>query len=221
MPVKITKKPVQISATSRVPSSGPAFKALRRELGPERMAQVDSMWLNGQQGAAIAKTIKGEWGLMQDMTLKVLGVTINRYCTSNLKGKLVRVEKGDEVALAKFAEKVDVLESLTRLIEMQQERVSKGYELEKNHLTLSFTLKFEVQTLAAMYRQMSDLQMDMGLIRKVPAKFQVEGMATRTQQLLEQAMKKSEKVDEALTRAYAVLEGKFKVVVPNVQPRKH
>ena len=92
---------------------------------------------------------------------------------------------------------------------------------KKGDYPLYINTKLEIQLLARLYEQMSDLQMDMGLIRKVPAKFQVEGMATRTQQLLEQAMKKSEKVDEALTRAYAVLEGKFKVVVPNVQPRKH
>ena len=231
MPIKIVKKgrgKLQTSAKPSNPSivakgrDHPSQEArLIRDLGADRMPQINDMIVNNKSDVFIAKVIKNDWGLMLSTNLMTVKKAIFRYRTEVYEVKLTYAASPDAKKIAKFAERADVLENLTTLVELQQGRVSKGLALEEKSPHLHYMLKFEIQLLGNLHKQLTDLQMDLGLLRKVPAKFQVEGMATRSQQLLEDAMKKSERVDAALTKAFAVLDGKYKVVADRGSPPKH
>lgn len=220
MPIKIIrkKKPVRV-APRRGAGRPPPWGKLIRTLGPERIALVDSRLLNGETGEAVAKTIKLEWKLFPEKKLSVLAVQLNDYRRTTLLTKLRYLEDGrNDKALSKFAERVDVLENLTTLVELQQGRVSKALAAEEtNHglHPLTAGVKLEVQTLGTLYKQLSDLQMDLGLLRKVPQRLQIEGGAARAQQALEQAMQRSLRVEQALAQAFDVIDGKFNVVAPD------
>jgi hypothetical protein len=225
MAVKITtrgKKAVQISARKK-PNRGNTqirFATLAKALGVERMALVESRLLNGEAGESVAKAIKMEWGLMPDHKLSSLAKILTEYRRVQLHSKLVYLNDKEAPRLSDFADKVDVLENLTKLVELQQTRVSKAMHLEKQQPKRDYQLRFEMELLGNLYVRLSTLQMDLGLLRKVPAKLQIEGMASRTQELLANAMSRSRRVDEALTKAFAVLDGKFSVV-PEDATRKH
>jgi len=198
----------------------PKFYNLTSELGPDNMAKVDSMLLKGETCEAVAKTIKLVWGLQKDMRLVSLAAVLSDYRSTNVKGQLIMLDDPDAPRLSEFASKIDVMENLTALIGKQQDRVSKALVAEetktkkKGDYPLYINTKLEIQLLARLYEQMSDLQMDLGVLRKVPAKFQLESMSTRTQQLLDDAMKKNTRVGVALAEAFKVLDGKF-IKVPD------
>lgn len=236
MPIKITrkkapgKKPLpkpkdEISVHSSAPKRT-AFGRLMTSIGPDYMPLVESRLLNGDSAESIAKTIKLEWKLCADMKLSNLVVQLNKYRRDNLLGRLqyLSEHQNKSDSLHKFGEKVDVLENLTTLVELQQGRVSKAMRAEDANnpmLPLSRSTKFEVQLLGNLYKQLSDLQMDLGLLRKVPAKLQIEGGAARAQQALEQAMQRSSRVEQALSKAFDVIDGKFNVVPTDASPVKH
>jgi hypothetical protein len=179
---------------------------------------IEVRLLNGETGEACAKTIKLEWGLMPNHKLLSLAKILTNYRQERLIGKLLLLKENLDnphasPRLVKFAEKVDVLENLTKLVEIQQTRVTKGV-LGEEQLggMLDRKMRYEIEVLGNLYARLATLQMDLGLIRKVPAKLQIEGMASRTQQVLQDAMSRSRRVDEALTKAFQVLEGKFQTV---------
>lgn len=227
MAVKIIKKnpkSVQSSARKKPNRGTPQtkFRGLTSALGAERMAMVESRLLNNETGESVAKTIKGEWGLMPKHKLSSLAKILTEYRRVNMVGKLLLLDDKNAPRISEFTDKVDVLSNLTKLIELQQTRVSKAIHAE-NTILKGLTdrkLRFELQLLGNLYVQLADLQMDLGLLRKVPQKLQIEGMASRTQVLLQTAMQKSRRVDEALSKAFAVLDGKFSVV-PEDAERKH
>lgn len=237
MPVKIIrKKSVQITAKTRKPPKKPprqpaelkqgrtpSYAGLRKELGIERMAMIESRLLNGETGEEVAKTVKLEWGLMKTNTLVSLGIVLNAYRREVVLTKLMALTDKDTPSMAMVSDRIDVLDNLTKLVELQHGRVNKAIRAEKENGTstpLNRTTKFEMQLLANLYKQLSDLQMDMGLIRKVATKFTLEGTSAQTQQALEQAMQRSVRRDDALNRAFAVLDGKFKVL-PDATTVKH
>lgn len=198
----------------------PAFGELNADLGLEKMAIVDRMLLNGSTPESVARTIKLEWGHQQQVTLLSLRVKISKYKAEMVVGKLKYLTEGNPV-LSKFAQRVDVLENLTRLVEIQQDRVSKALIDEEKHGSISVKTgklyklntmnRFEIQLLGELYDKLASLQMDLGLLRKVPAKFQISGAAASTQALLEQALQRDDRVGNALAEAFNVLDGKFKV----------
>lgn len=228
MVVRVHKKGVQTSAKNKPPyTKGTAKKSshtlLTTTLGPERMAMVDSRLINGETCENLAKTIKLDWKLLPDHNLVAIAKLLTRYKNDNIVGRLVTLLDPKAPRLSEFADKVDVLSNLTRLVELQQERVTKGIHAE-NTLhpgLLDRKLRYEIQVLNNLYANLATLQMDLGILRKVPAKLQIEGMASRTQQTLQEAMDRSNRVDAALSKAFAVLEGKFHTVPDDEPKRKH
>jgi len=217
MPVNIIKK--KKPAAKQTPQQKREYQFFGQTLGPARLAIVDSRLLNDETAESIAKTIKGEWKLYKNTTLRNVARRVSVYKRLNVIGKLKVLErdkdkKGPRPRLSDFADKVDVLENLTKLVELQQTRVSKAIHHESTVFKdmLDRKTRFELELLGNLYVKLGQLQMDLGLLRKVPQKVHIEGMASRTQQLLEQAMQKSSKVDMALSQAFAVLDGKFSVV---------
>jgi hypothetical protein len=229
--VKITKvkakKGVQTSAKRPYPynrgkGSRPPFHSLTSALGPEKMAIVDSRLLNGETGEAIAKTIKNDWKLLARMTLAALTKRLTEYRRTRLLTKLQLLADPKAPRLSDFADKVDVLQNLTKLVELQQGRVSKGIHTENalSDVLMDRKLRHEIALLGDLYAKLAELQMDLGILRKVPQKMQIEGMASRTQQLLETAMQRSHNVEMALSKAFEVLDGKFRVVSDDAK-RQH
>jgi hypothetical protein len=230
MVVRVHTKTVQTSAKAKTKpphtrgtAKKPAHTILTKTLGPERMAMVDSRLLNGETCEAIARTIKLDWKLLTGSTMNTIAKALGRYKKDCLVGKLVLMADPTAPRLSEFADKVDVLENLTKLVELQQTRVTKAIHAE-NTLhpgLLDRKTRYEVELLGNLYTKLADLQMDLGLLRKVPAKLQIEGLASRTQQRLQEAMNKSNRVDAALNRAFSIIEGKFTAEAGDDSNRKH
>lgn len=228
MVVRVHRKTVQTSAKTKPPhtkgtAKKPPHTLLTKTLGPERMAMMDSRLLNGETCEALAKVIKLDWKLLTNSTLPTIAKMLTRYKNDCLVGKLLMMVDPKAPRVSEFAEKVDVLENLTKLVELQQGRVSKGIHTETTLLNglLDRKLRFEVELLGGLYVKLAELQMDLGLIRKVPQKLQIEGLASRTQQRLQEAMDRSNRVDAALNKAFSIIEGKFSTVKSDESNRKH
>lgn len=102
----------------------------------------------------------------------------------------------------------NALADIEELIEVQRARLLKLYERElKTPILLGDTTR-EIKQLADLYKQHSSLQMDMGLITRVPRKHQLEGLNTSALESKTHYLKSKEQQDrycEAVERTFNIL----------------
>ncbi len=152
------------------------------DLGSDRLGIIDSMLTNGDSPAIVAAHIQDDWG--QCLTVKpgTLEKQVLRYRTDVLEPKLVMaaeaaVEKGtlNTESMSKFRETVDVMEKLNESINMQWARIQKAYAkelLKGDKGKLDPSINKELRPFTDMCRVLAGLQLETGVVRRVPKQVQ-------------------------------------------------
>lgn len=188
-------------------------KANRRlmSLGPERVRDLEARLLEGQQLTALAHMIQKEWGELLDVKPITLIKELQRFKGSRVDGKLLFLKETDygKQVFGEYAAAIDVMEQMQKVVGVQQERVSKLYNHEQKMPTLMEQMRREISLLTEIYSQLLEMQMEMGLVKRVRKEFSLDIVASKAQIAVENAMRVNSKVETALREAYKIIEGEF------------
>lgn len=145
-------------------------------LGTDRMAQIDAMLFKGTAAKDVARFIQNEWKEYTDVKLGTLSQQVNRYNKEINVGAVAAVtgtvvdKKGMVTHVKKVEAKIDTLQVLRNLVEQQQQRLNKIYMKEEGLPTVLDTVRKEITLLAKLLDQLATLEMDLGILQRIPRK---------------------------------------------------
>ncbi len=152
------------------------------DLGADRMAMIDMMLTNGELASAVAERIQVEWKEYGSVKVATLEKQIARYKADIVEPRLVLAAENAAAsgvstsqAMKKFREQVDVMERLNQSINMQWARIEKAYAVEdaKGNLgKLDPNINKELRPFTDMCRVLAGLQLETGVVRRVPKQVQ-------------------------------------------------
>lgn len=163
--------------------SGYTYKYKRLyDLGSDRLGVIESMLTNGDSPQKCAEHIQDEWKQYQSVKTPTLTKQIQRYKADVLEPKLVMaaeqaVASGKTITkeMKNFREQVDVMEKLNETINMQTVRIQKAYANEAKKgpdAKLDQNISKELRALTDMCRALATLQLETGVVRRVPKQVQ-------------------------------------------------
>jgi hypothetical protein len=221
MAIKIKK--VGLPALPERPDMDPVLRNKQRlsranrrlmSLGALRVRELESRLLEGQALTDLAKLIQKDWEQFPAVKELTLIKELQRFRASRVDGKLLYLKdtKYAKQVFGDYANGINVLDELQKLIRIQQERVSKEYLWEQNLSILGEDFRHELELLAKMYSQLLELQMEVGLVKRAPQEVSFEIAASKAQVALENAMQTDRTVESALREAYKIIESEYTVV---------
>ena len=151
------------------------------ELGTDRLGIVDSMLTQGDSAMKVAEHIQFEWNACTEVKISTLDKQIQRYRKDVLEPRIVRAankatENGTSITkeMNAFQESVDVQDMLTQSVKMQWARITKMYAKEAgNHDGKPDpNINKELRPFTDMCRVLANLQLETGVLRRVPKQVQ-------------------------------------------------
>lgn len=143
------------------------------DLGVEKKAMLDAMFLDGRPVPDIIEVLQHGWGVFKDVKPPTLTKFLYRYKWDVIdKGLVVRQElmkdKTQAALLTEVLEQFDVLKEVAQLITVQKTRVAKLLKREADMPMLFNSLGGEMKTLAQFLQQYAELSFDLGALKRVP-----------------------------------------------------
>lgn len=152
------------------------------DLGSDRLGIVESMLTNGDSPMSVAEHIQTDWQECTEVKITTLEKQIQRYRADVLEPKLLMaaeksVEKGSSISkeMKKFREQVDVQDMLNQGMSMQWERIQKAYTkeaLKGPDAKLDPSINKELRAFTDLARALATLQLETGVVRRVPKQVQ-------------------------------------------------
>jgi len=152
------------------------------DLGSDRMGIIDSMLTAGDSSMSIAEKVQDEWNQCPQVKINTLEKQIRRYRNEILEPKLALAaanasQEGTTIpaAMKKFQEQVDVMEKLNDAINMQWARIQKAFAEEDrkgDKGKLDIAISKELRPFTDMCRVLAGLQLETGVVRRVPKQVQ-------------------------------------------------
>lgn len=151
------------------------------DLGSDRMGIVDSKLTHGDSTMSVAEHIQIEWNACTGVKITTLDKQLSRYRKDILEPRLVAAankatENGTKITkeMKAFNESVDVSELLSQSVTMQWARIQKAYakEVGKPEGKLDPTINKELRPFTDMCRVLANLQLETGVLRRVPKQVQ-------------------------------------------------
>lgn len=146
-------------------------------LGTARVREIDAMFVTGKTASEIAHVIQNEWIALPNKSPIALIRQLNRYKKDHVSSHFVTGstdEKGTTIIkFVKYSHQRDVMQELDELIELQRTRVQKSLDIEAKLPTTNWTTTQEMQFLQKMYRDYAQLQLETGVLKRVPQELHV------------------------------------------------
>jgi hypothetical protein len=152
------------------------------DLGTDRMGIIDSMLTKGDSTMSVAEHIQFEWNACTSVKIGTLDKQLQRYRKDILEPRLVAAankatDNGTKITkeMKAFNESVDVQDMLTKSVTMQWARISKMYAREHGlgeNGKLDSNINKELRPFTDMCRVLANLQLETGILRRVPKQVQ-------------------------------------------------
>lgn len=152
------------------------------DLGTDRMGILDSMLTKGDSTMSVAEHIQFEWNQCTSVKIGTLDKQIGRYRKDILEPRLVAAankatENGTKVTkeMKAFNESVNVSDLLTQSVTMQWARIQKMYASEVgdgDKGKMDPNINKELRPFTDMCRVLANLQLETGVLRRVPKQVQ-------------------------------------------------
>lgn len=152
------------------------------DLGSDRMGVIDTMLTEGKSTLAVAEHIQFEWNACTSVKIGTLEKQLLRYRKDILEPKLVLAanrasDEGTTITaqMGKFSEQVDVMDKLNESITMQWARIQKMYAREAakgDAGKIDPNINKELRPFTDMCRVLAGLQLETGVVRRVPKQVQ-------------------------------------------------
>lgn len=157
------------------------FKRLY-DLGADRMAVIDMMLTNGDSTQKVVEKIQIDWNECAGVKSPTLDKQLQRYRKNIVEPRLIIATENAHAAgvatsegMKKFRDQVDVMDKLNQSINMQWSRIEKAYakeQLKGNTGKLDPNLSKELRPFTDMCRVLSALQLETGVVRRIPKQVQ-------------------------------------------------
>ncbi len=152
------------------------------DLGEDRMLQVDSLLTQGDSTMSVAEKVQFEWNACTQVKIGTLDKQLQRYRKDILEPRLVAAannatENGTKITkeMKAFKEGVDVQNLLEKSVEMQWARITKMYAVEAGKGEkgkIDANINKELRPFTDMCRVLANLQLETGVLRRVPKQVQ-------------------------------------------------
>ena len=152
------------------------------ELGTDRLGIVDSMLTKGDSTMKVAEHIQFEWNACTEVKITTLEKQLQRYRKDVLEPRIVHAankasENGTRITkeMNAFQESVDVQDMLTQSVKMQWARITKMYAKEAGKGEdgkIDPNINKELRPFTDMCRVLANLQLETGVLRRVPKQVQ-------------------------------------------------
>jgi len=144
-------------------------------LGPEKAAVVDGLLMRGEAHTRIAKRIQEEWGLYPELERKTLEMRLYRYHKRITEPRMVANQSKLPAAkiertIDRLNTKVDFLQGMADLIELQAKRVTAGAKKEDDDKRFMRDFHKDITALGNLYVQFAEMNMDLGIIPRINPK---------------------------------------------------
>lgn len=195
-------------------------------MGGDFVERMEALLVRGLSTRKVAQRIQDEWGLLKDIKVETLAKKVLRYkvdimdhhlqtevvVKSNAEGAPKDTTETHKIKrIFRKSAKIDVLEELEELVKFQMHRVERIAALEDPMPTVLKQTREEVRELSNLLKQMSELQMDVGLMNRVPhkvrGKIDLQAPVQREEEnlLRERIANKNDRM-EATNRLFSLLE---------------
>jgi hypothetical protein len=183
-------------------------------LGQAKLDIIESMLIKNTSAPKVVAKIQEEWKLLTDMKPGTLQKQLVRYkkdkITPHLHSKVLipsdtkgTEDKVDTLTIFTPVDKrIDAHTALTELVEMQMMRMQKLYNKEHGAPLLFDAMRKEMGLMKDLLNQLSDLQFDLGLLKKVaPIQKHLIGSFSMTDTEVQQLHVESKEDNEQLAIA--------------------
>jgi hypothetical protein len=164
------------------------------ELSATQVAILDSHLLQDQSIPKLAQMLQEEWGLSKGTKRESVVKAIQRYKIANIIPQQAKIVTSlgnphNNTAITKLLkatqaveEFLDPVNGLRLVVEMQMARVNKLAKVEDKLPTLMDAQTKNLQLLADMLTNMTRIQLEIGLIKRVATKIEFSSDVTEEQQ---------------------------------------
>lgn len=152
------------------------------DLGSDRLGIVDSLLTKGDSTMSVAEHIQFEWNACTSVKIGTLDKQLSRYRKDVLEPRLVSMANKaaeNKTSIVKelkvFNDQVDVSAELNEAILMQKARFLKAYAIESAkgpQGKLDPAINKELRPFIDMCRVLAGLQLETGVVRRVPKQVQ-------------------------------------------------
>ena len=152
------------------------------DLGDDRMGVIESLLTQGDSTMSVAEKIQFEWNQCKHVKIGTLDKQLQRYRKDILEPRLVAAannatKNGTVVTkeMKAFKEGVDVQHMLEESVTMQWARIQKAYAKEAGKGAdgkLDPAINKELRPFTDMCRVLANLQLETGVLRRVPKQVQ-------------------------------------------------
>lgn len=152
------------------PKKSAAFKSLKA-IGKEKMEIVDHLLAKGESPKSVCRMIQKEWLLHTKTTEGSLTKQLVRYKTAHIANVSFLTAADPEekrVILKRVQNKLDIMQELTELAEMQKERILMALEKERIVKMPFQWLRKDIDTLSLLLGQIAEHQFKLGIIHEIP-----------------------------------------------------
>jgi len=151
------------------------------DMGQDKVSQIDAMLMKGDKPLQVATYMQQNWNLHLDINLMTLEKMVLRYKNDIISAQIAKTElaAAGQTGIAKrvqdFKGKIIAEETLCRIVLLQQTRVDKLYDVESKMPSMVMNqLTKELTLFKDMLNQLSGLQMDLGILQRVPKKIKAD-----------------------------------------------
>jgi hypothetical protein len=147
------------------------------DMGTDRMQQLDGMIAKGEPSLMIVDIIQNEWQQCRDIQRSSLARQVNRYRNTVIVPRMAvmyetSANKESTKATEVFFQQLNMLEEMSDLFETQKVRVVKALKVEADMPLPLKDTTVEIDLLRKMGVDLSNLHLEMGLIRRAPKQIQ-------------------------------------------------
>jgi len=170
-----TKPKRRTAKAQRTTAREDAFERLQN-LGPERLALVESMMMQNITMKKIAEHVQEVMGECKEVKLESLAKQMYRYKQQVMDPRMI--VQADNVpqelkdfVLHKAGERLDVVKEMEHYVIVQKQRVEKLLSRERPVPITMDRVSAEMKLLQSQLTDLADVYMDTGVIRRVPRNF--------------------------------------------------
>lgn len=191
-------------------------------LGEKRVNEIHLLFYAGRTAKDVAEILQNDWLEFSDVNPSTLTRQLVRYRGDKLDQALVTDPNPKQLVdeelppkallvLRKVENKIDSHTALEELVLMQRDRLNKIYTHELKLPSVMDAVRKEVDMLAKLLQQLAGLQMDLGVIVRIPKKVSTEinilsDESAEQEKIITNSMKNLDQSMTATHKAFSLLE---------------
>ena len=195
------------------------FKRLKA-LPPDKFVAMEEMLRDGFSPLHVAREMQGTLGQCTEVSEYALTKMLYRYVEQEMDIRTAAkafTSQATRRVLQKLKQNVDAVVEMEALVIYQRERLDQAREKERLGKVLFKGLSTEVKEYGILLKNLLDMQMDTGIVRRIPKEVKghlgVYNLNSMGRDIIEQGAEGQRAIDAATQNAISIIDGEFNRVV--------